>query len=67
VSLVSAVGTDVKVAASSLIAAAAKAVGGGGGGKGDIATAGGKNPAGLDEAMSLAREAVHAALSHTVA
>ena len=67
VSLVAAVGSDVNVAASSLISAAAKAVGGGGGGKGDIATAGGKNPAGLDEAMRLAREAVHAALSHSVA
>ena len=30
---------------------------GGGGGKGDIATAGGKNPEGLDEALRLARTA----------
>jgi Ser-tRNA(Ala) deacylase AlaX len=30
---------------------AARAVGGGGGGKGDIATAGGKDPSGLDEAL----------------
>jgi alanyl-tRNA synthetase len=36
---------------------AAKAVGGGGGGKGDIATAGGKNPAGLDEALRIAEAA----------
>ena len=67
VSLVAAVGSDVNVTASTLISAAAKAVGGGGGGKGDIATAGGKNPAGLDDAMTLAREAVEAALAHSVA
>jgi len=46
--------------ASALIQAAAKAVGGGGGGKGDIATAGGKNPAGIPEALQIAREAVAA-------
>ena len=40
-----------------LIKAAAKAVGGGGGGKGDIATAGGKDPSGLDEALRIAAEA----------
>ena len=33
---------------------AAKAVGGGGGGKGDVATAGGKNPEGLDKALRIA-------------
>jgi len=43
--------------AADLIRDAAKAVGGGGGGKGDVATAGGKNPSGLDEALRLAREA----------
>ena len=43
--------------ASDLIKDAAKAVGGGGGGKGDIATAGGKNPEGLDQALELARQA----------
>ncbi len=43
--------------AGDLIKDAAKAVGGGGGGKGDIATAGGKNPAGLDEALRLASAA----------
>ena len=32
---------------------------GGGGGKGDIATAGGKNPAGIPEALRLAQEAAH--------
>jgi len=46
--------------ASALIQSAAKAVGGGGGGKGDIATAGGKNPAGIPEALELAREVVTA-------
>ena len=30
--------------------------GGGGGGKGDVATAGGKNPEGLSEALRIARE-----------
>ena len=48
------------VAAADLIRDAAKAVGGGGGGKGDIATAGGKNPDGLDDALRLAREAANA-------
>ena len=43
--------------AGDLIKDAAKAVGGGGGGKGDIATAGGKNPEGLDEALRIAAEA----------
>jgi alanyl-tRNA synthetase len=44
--------------AGDLIKDAAKAVGGGGGGKGDIATAGGKNPEGLDEALRIARGAI---------
>jgi alanyl-tRNA synthetase len=57
VSLVSAVRPDSGLEAGALIKDAAKAVGGGGGGKGDIATAGGKNPEGLDEALSLARSA----------
>ena len=47
--------------AGDLIKEAAKAVGGGGGGKGDIATAGGKNPSGLDEALRLAAQAAIAA------
>jgi alanyl-tRNA synthetase len=64
VALVSATGADVKENAGTLISAAAKAVGGGGGGKGDIATAGGKNPEGLDEALRLAADAVRAALVH---
>jgi alanyl-tRNA synthetase len=43
--------------AGDLIKEAAKAVGGGGGGKGDVATAGGKLPEGLDRALQLAAEA----------
>jgi alanyl-tRNA synthetase len=35
-------------------------VGGGGGGKGDVATAGGKDPARIDDALALAREAATA-------
>ena len=63
VSLVGATGVGVGGGAGPLIAAAAKAVGGGGGGKGDIATAGGKNPEGLAEALRLAEEAVRAVLN----
>jgi alanyl-tRNA synthetase len=62
VSLVAATSSDVAGGAGPLIAAAAKAVGGGGGGKGDIATAGGKNPEGLPEALRLAVESVRSAL-----
>jgi alanyl-tRNA synthetase len=57
VSLVAAVEPSFAVPAAMLIRDAAKAVGGGGGGKGDVVTAGGKNPDGLDEALRLAREA----------
>jgi alanyl-tRNA synthetase len=56
-SLVAAVQPSEEIEAADLIKAAAKAVSGGGGGKGDIATAGGKDPAGLDEAMRIAAEA----------
>lgn len=58
VALVAAVGTGFQSNAGDLIKDAAHAVGGGGGGKGDIATAGGNNPAGLDEALNLARRAI---------
>ena len=57
VSLVAAVTPAFGGQAGDLIKDAAKAVGGGGGGKGDVATAGGKNPDGLDEALRLATEA----------
>lgn len=55
VALVATVSSGVSMSAGDLIKDAAKAVGGGGGGKGDIATAGGKNPAALDEALEIAR------------
>jgi alanyl-tRNA synthetase len=57
VSLVAAVTTESGKVAGDLIKEAAKAVGGGGGGKGDIATAGGKNIEGVDEALRIAAEA----------
>jgi alanyl-tRNA synthetase len=57
VSLVAAVTADSGLVAGELIKDAAKAVKGGGGGKGDVATAGGKDPAGLDEALRMARAA----------
>ena len=53
--LVAAVTADSGCSAGDLIKDAAKAVGGGGGGKGDIATAGGKNIDGLDDALAIAR------------
>ncbi|MFT4656695.1 MAG: alanyl-tRNA synthetase [Ilumatobacter sp.] len=58
VALVAAVPKDSKQPASVLLKDAAKAVGGGGGGKGDIATAGGKNPAGIAEALQIAAGAI---------
>ena len=58
VALVAAVPKDAEQPASLLLADAAKAVGGGGGGKGDIATAGGKNPAGIQEALQIAAGAI---------
>ncbi len=57
VSLVSAVTASSGKVAGELIKDAAKAVGGGGGGKGDVATAGGKNPDGIDEALRIAKAA----------
>ena len=58
VSLVGAVAPGNPKPASLLIKDAARAVGGGGGGKGDIATAGGKDPSGIAEALRIAAEAV---------
>jgi alanyl-tRNA synthetase len=63
VALVATVSSAVSVAAGELIRDAAKAVGGGGGGKGDIATAGGKDPSAIDAALQLARSAVTKVLS----
>ncbi len=62
VSLVGALSSGVAGSAGDLIKEAARAVGGGGGGKGDVATAGGKNPAGLDEALRLATDAARSLL-----
>lgn len=61
VSLVAAVSQGVGVQAGELIKEAARSVGGGGGGKGDVATAGGKNPDGIDEALRIAREKARSA------
>ncbi|MEO5901632.1 MAG: alanine--tRNA ligase-related protein, partial [Ilumatobacteraceae bacterium] len=58
VSLVAAVTPGSGRSAGALIKDAARAVGGGGGGKGDIATAGGKNAAGIPEALRIAARAV---------
>ena len=60
VSLVGALAPGVAGSAGDLIKDAARAVGGGGGGKGDIATAGGKNPAGIEEALSIAADKARA-------
>ena len=62
VSLVAATQSSAKVNAADIIKDAAKSVGGGGGGKGDIATAGGKNPDGLDNALDIAREKARSVL-----
>jgi alanyl-tRNA synthetase len=56
VALVSAVTAESGLHAAELIADAAKLVGGGGGKAADLATAGGKLPEHLDEALSVVRE-----------
>jgi alanyl-tRNA synthetase len=60
VGLVAAVKPATGIQASSLIKDAARAVGGGGGGKGDVATAGGRDPSGIDDAMRIAADAAAA-------
>jgi alanyl-tRNA synthetase len=60
VSLVGAVTAASGKVAGDLIKDAARAVGGGGGGKGDVATAGGKNVDGIDEALRIAKAAATA-------
>jgi alanyl-tRNA synthetase len=57
VALVAAVERDSGLVASALIADAARAVGGGGGKDPVVATAGGRDPSRLDEALDLARGA----------
>jgi len=61
VALAAAVAPETGLVAADLLRDAAKLVGGGGGGKGDVATAGGKDPSRLDEALDVAREAAGAA------
>jgi alanyl-tRNA synthetase len=56
--LVAAVSKKVSMQASDLLKDAARAIKGGGGGKGDVAVAGGKDPGGVDEALSIARQAI---------
>jgi alanyl-tRNA synthetase len=62
VTLVAALRSDVSANAGDIIKDAARAVGGGGGGKGDIATAGGKNPEALDDALKIAADAARVVL-----
>jgi alanyl-tRNA synthetase len=57
VALVAAVAPDSGLHASELIADAARAVKGGGGKSADLAVAGGKDPAALDDALDMARAA----------
>jgi alanyl-tRNA synthetase len=48
----------VGISAAELVREAAAAVGGGGGGRDDMAQAGGRDPAKLDEALATARAAI---------
>ena len=57
VALAAAVGPDFGAPASDLLKEAAKIVNGGGGRSADVATAGGKDPARLDDALDAARRA----------
>ena len=50
------------LSAAAIVREAAPIVGGGGGGRDDMAQAGGKDPAKLDEALSVARQAIEKAL-----
>lgn len=64
--IVAAVTKDVArrgVSAKAIIAQAARAIGGGAGGKDEVATGGGNNPAGVSEALTLARSAARDALA----
>ena len=58
VSIAAATKPGLGLDAAALIRDAARAVGGGGGGKGDVATAGGKDPTGIDEALRIAAKTV---------
>jgi alanyl-tRNA synthetase len=63
VSLVSAEAVGRGLSAAKLVREAAAVVGGGGGGRDDMAQAGGKDPAKLDEALAAARAAIERELS----
>jgi alanyl-tRNA synthetase len=55
--LIGAVTPDAGVTAGDLVQRGFKPIGGGGNAKGDVVAAGGRNPEGVDEALSLARAA----------
>jgi alanyl-tRNA synthetase len=58
VAIAAAVRPGLGIEAAALIRDAARAVGGGAGGRGDVATAGGKDPRGIDEALRIAAKAI---------
>ena len=62
VALVSEAARGKGVSAADVIREAAALVGGGGGGRDDMAQAGGRDPSRLDEALSVARQAIEARL-----
>jgi len=55
--------TDRDLSAVDVIKEAAQAIGGGGGGRENVAQAGGRDPAKLDEALAVARKAIEAKLT----
>ncbi len=54
--------TDLGISAAEVIREAAQVVGGGGGGRDNVAQAGGRDPSKLDQALSVARDAIEAKL-----
>jgi alanyl-tRNA synthetase len=63
VALVGEAGRERGLSAAQLVREAAAVVGGGGGGREDMAQAGGRDPAKLDEALATAREAIERELA----
>ena len=55
--------TDRELSAAEVIKEAAQVIGGGGGGRANVAQAGGRDPAKLDEALAAARRAIEAKLT----
>jgi alanyl-tRNA synthetase len=51
------------LSAAEVVRGAAEVMGGGGGGRDDVAQAGGRDPARLDDALAAARQAIERALS----